>query len=113
MHLFLCALNFLLVFPAPRLRMEILNGNGKDVINGTAKIIDENGKELTKKVLNGAKKALEIALKNEIKMAFLKDKSPLCGVKKIYDGSFKGKLIEGCGVFTALLLSKGIKCIPI
>ncbi|MCP2604726.1 DUF523 domain-containing protein [Candidatus Aminicenantes bacterium AH-873-B07] len=100
-------------FPTPRPRIEIVNGNGKDIINGRAKVVDENGKNQTSRVLEGAGKAMEIALKNEVKIAFLKERSPLCGVKEIYDGSFKGIVIKGCGVFTALLMEKGIKCIPI
>ncbi len=100
-------------FSIPRPRIEILKGDGKDVIKGKAKVIDEYGKDQTSNVLEGVQKAIEIVLKNRIRIAFLKERSPMCGVKQIYDGSFKGNLIEGCGVLAALLLEKGIKCIPI
>jgi len=100
-------------FSIPRPRIEISNGDGKDVIKGKAKIIDEYGKDHTSTVLEGIQKAMEIILKNNICIAFLKEKSPMCGVNQIYDGSFKGHLIEGCGVLTAFLLKKGIKCIPV
>ncbi len=44
-----------------------------------------------------------------IKKAVLKEKSPSCGVYKIYDGSFSGKLIDGSGVTTKLLKENGIE----
>ena len=39
----------------------------------------------------------------------LKTKSPSCGYKKIYDGSFSGKLIDGNGMFAVLCLKNGIR----
>ena len=41
--------------------------------------------------------------------AILKSKSPTCGYKKIYDGSFSNSLIDGNGLFTKLLLENNIK----
>ncbi len=46
--------------------------------------------------------------KNEIKYALLKELSPSCGVHKIYDGSFSGKIISGMGLVTAFLKQEGI-----
>ena len=37
------------------------------------------------------------------KRQVFKDKSPSCGVYRIYDGSFTGKTCEGSGVTTAIL----------
>ena len=46
----------------------------------------------------------------KIKKAILKEeKSPSCGVYKIYDGFFTGKLRYGSGVTTELLKENGIK----
>jgi uncharacterized protein YbbK (DUF523 family) len=39
----------------------------------------------------------------------LKDLSPSCGVKRIYDGTFSGKTKVGVGVCTALLKLNGVK----
>ena len=38
----------------------------------------------------------------------LQSRSPSCGVKEIYDGSFTGRKIPGQGVFAALLQEAGI-----
>ena len=47
------------------------------------------------------------------KKAYLKTKSPMCGSGQIYDGSFKGKLIDGDGVLTKLLKNNGIEIIAV
>jgi len=95
--------------PTPRNPAEIHNGSGKDVIKNQAVVIDKNGNNLTSAFINGAVKARSSLLKNKVSIVILKDKSPSCGVDKIYDGSFSMTLIDGHGVLTALLLEKGIK----
>lgn len=91
----------------PRTPAEIVNG----------KVIDKNGKDVTDNFINGAEKALEIAenrsakLGKKIKLAILKANSPSCGCGKVYDGTFSGVLIDGDGIFAALLKKKGIPVI--
>ncbi|MFC1624430.1 DUF523 domain-containing protein [Candidatus Omnitrophota bacterium] len=95
---------------APRTRTEIRGGSGEDVLDGRAKLFDENGKDVTLEFLNGAHATLSIAKKYNIKKAILKSKSPSCGLRHIYDGSFKERLIDGPGVTAALLKREGIVC---
>lgn len=71
----------------------------------------QDGKDVTKNFLAGADLALNICLYLGIKIAILKENSPSCGSKKIYDGTFSKKLIPGEGVTTELLRRKGIKVI--
>ena len=71
----------------------------------------ENGKDVTKSFEKGAELALNICLYLGIKIAVLKENSPSCGSKQIYDGSFSKKLVNGQGVTTELLRKKGIKVI--
>jgi uncharacterized protein YbbK (DUF523 family) len=96
--------------PIPRTKTEIRGGSGGDVLDGKAKIFDENGLDVTVQFLKGAYKALEIAKRHNIKEAILKSKSPSCGIGTIYDGSFKGNLIDGDGITAALLKREGILC---
>lgn len=56
----------------------------------------------------GAKKTLEIALKENIKVAILKERSPSCGSNYIYDGSFNNVIINGMGITARLLIDNGI-----
>ena len=50
-----------------------------------------------------------MAKENGIDLAILQSRSPSCGVKQIYDGSFTGKLIPGQGVFAQLLEKNGFR----
>ena len=87
----------------PRPEAQIVNGNGLDVLKGTAKVIDINGFDVTFSFVRGAEYALSIAKRFGIQMAILKEKSPSCGVHHIYDGQFASHLMPGFGVTTALL----------
>lgn len=72
-------------------------------------IIDSEGKSVKLEFEKGAKKTLEIALKNNIEYAILKEKSPSCGKNFIYDGSFKNNLIKGIGITASKLKENKIK----
>ncbi len=84
--------------PTPRTPAEIIGD----------KVIDKNGNDVSKEYQNGAAEALRIAKEEGCTEAYLKAKSPMCGVGRIYDGSFSGRLIAGDGVFTKLLKSLGL-----
>ena len=76
-----------------------------ELVNNRAITIDN--KDITNQLLSGSNIALEKVL--DCDFVILKTKSPSCGYKKIYDGSFSSKLIEGNGIFTNLLISNKIK----
>ncbi|WP_066716116.1 DUF523 domain-containing protein [Clostridium sp. Marseille-P299] len=73
------------------------------------KIITNNSKDVSDAFYLGAKQALYIAQTCHCKIAILKEKSPSCGNKMIYDGTFSGHLIPGMGVCAELLMKHGIK----
>ena len=75
------------------------------------KVINKEGRNVTKYFANGAKKTLKIAKKNHADVAILKSRSPSCGLGKIYDGTFSSKLVDGNGITTELLLKNNIKVI--
>lgn len=83
----------------PRLKSEIKGNN----------VINENSEDVSECFFKGAIKAFEIALENDVKIAILKEKSPSCGSKKIYDGNFNGTVISGSGIFAKMLINRGIK----
>jgi uncharacterized protein YbbK (DUF523 family) len=95
----------------PRLKTEIKNGEGADVLNRKAKVYNEKGVDVTKFFLKGARLSKKIAIKNNVKVAILKSNSPSCGVGNIYDGSFSKKLRKGDGVTTAILKKIGVKVV--
>lgn len=68
------------------------------------KVINKNNEDKTINFYNGAKKEIEKLLNEKITTIIVKEKSPSCGLKYIYDGSFQGKVINGSGIFTSLAL---------
>lgn len=90
---------------------EILGGLSTPRVSAERKndrVVNKDGVDVTKNFEDGASKVLKIILENGIKLAILKQKSPSCGVGKIYDGTFSKKLILGNGVTTDLLQKEGI-----
>jgi len=41
----------------------------------------------------------------------LKSRSPTCGVKQVYDGSFTGTLVDGMGILAQALHEKGYRVV--
>lgn len=66
-------------------------------------------------VQNALENAIEQILKQleheEIECAILKSRSPTCGVKQVYDGTFSGTLVDGMGLLAAALKEKGYKVV--
>jgi len=83
---------------APRKKMELVKGA----------LIDEDGRDLTIKVLKSIEDTVRLCKYLGITGAVLKSKSPTCGNKNVYDGSFKGVLIEGQGLLAKELKKAGI-----
>ena len=94
--------------PIPRPPGEIMGGDGDTVIDGQARVLNVKDQDVTAEYIQGAQKALQTAQKNGISVALLKARSPSCGNKRIYDGTFSNSLKPGNGVTTALLERNGI-----
>jgi tRNA 2-thiocytidine biosynthesis protein TtcA len=95
--------------PIPRSPGEIENGDFRGVWDGTAKVIGKNGEDYTAAFIEGAKKTLQIAQENKVKIALLKERSPSCGSLQIYDGTFSGQKVNGMGITASLLKQNKIK----
>ena len=83
--------------PTPRPPAEIVCGE----------VINKLGKSVDREYRLGAEKALEIARRERIDLAILQSRSPSCGVKEIYDGTFSGTRIPGQGICAAMLMENG------
>ena len=89
--------------PTPRIPAEIVNGV----------VTNKEGVVVDKEFRKGAEIALEIAKKENIDLAILQSRSPSCGSKQVYDGTFSGTRIDGQGVFAKLLGDHGIRVIDV
>ena len=93
----------------PRSPCEIIEGDGKDVLRGKAKVITKEGNDVTENFIKGAEETLKIAKLYGINKAVLKERSPSCGSSIIYDGTFTSQKRKGYGVAVALLKQNGIE----
>lgn len=82
-----------------------------EIVDGVVKL--ENGLSVDYEFKKGAQTALDKVKENQVDLVILQSRSPSCGVNKIYDGSFSGKLIDGKGVFTKLLEDNGIDVLDV
>lgn len=96
-------------FQTPREPAEIQGGTGEDVLDGTARVVDRSGADVTEQYIAGAIETLGICQKMGATEIVLKENSPSCGSSMIYNGDFSGEKIPGEGVTTALLKRNGIK----
>jgi uncharacterized protein YbbK (DUF523 family) len=93
----------------PRAPAEIIGTSGFAVLDGFAVVLDEEGEDVTRPLVDGAQKALHLAKSQGVRVAVLKDGSPSCGRTYIHNGHFRGIRKRGePGVTAALLQRHGI-----
>jgi uncharacterized protein YbbK (DUF523 family) len=90
----------------PRPPAEISEGDGHDVLDGSARLLRSDGSEVTAEFVAGAQAVLREVKERGIKVALLKSKSPSCGAGTTHAG---GQVVSGYGVCAALLLREGIE----
>lgn len=73
------------------------------------RVITNEGEDVTEQFRRGAELALETARRFGAQRALLKSGSPSCGMERVHDGTFSGKLVKGRGVAAALLMDNGIE----
>jgi len=91
--------------PTPRIPSEIMS-DGKTVF-------DKEGHDVTHYFDRGKKATLLLLQKENCHQAILQDRSPSCGYRHIYDGTFSNTLIEGEGMTCKYLKENGIQIIDI
>ena len=89
--------------PTPRDPAEIAGGV----------VRQKNGRSVDAEFRVGARVALKKIKDAEADMVILQSRSPSCGAKEIYDGTFSGRLVKGKGVFAAMLEEEGISVMDV
>ena len=90
----------------PRPSASITGGDGEDVLSGCARVVNEEGENVTDAYKRGAEESLRLARLTGAGIALLKESSPSCGLSTPY---CEGKTGLGRGVTAALLHSSGIR----
>lgn len=88
-------------FGCPRIPMEIVDGV----------LINRDGVSLDEPMRLAITRILDSLQGQEIQCAVLKSRSPTCGVRQVYDGTFSGNLISGMGLFAQALAEQGYQVV--
>ena len=88
-------------YGCPRTPIEIANGI----------LMDRNGNNVDAPMRKAIADILDSIHDQDIDCAILKSRSPTCGVRQVYDGTFSGKLVDGSGLFAQALKDAGYKVI--
>ena len=89
--------------PTPRVPSEICDGV----------VTARDGRIVDAEFRLGAAKCLETALREQPDLIVLQSRSPSCGVKQRYDGTFSGRLVDCPGVTAQLLMEKGFSVLDV
>ncbi|MGN1370069.1 MAG: DUF523 domain-containing protein [Aristaeellaceae bacterium] len=84
--------------PSPRKPVEWRDGHA----------VTRDGDDWTENFRRGVACALELIDGQHIDLAILQSRSPTCGVKQVYDGTFTSRKIPGQGALAKALAERGI-----
>jgi uncharacterized protein YbbK (DUF523 family) len=73
------------------------------------RVLNAAGQDVTGAFDRGAEAAADACAARGIRIAILKDGSPSCGSRSIYDGSFNSRRVDGEGVTAARLRAAGVR----
>ena len=85
----------------PRVPIEIVNGV----------LRDQAGSDKDTPVRKAIAQILDAIRDETIECAILKSRSPTCGSRQVYDGTFSGTLRDGAGVLAQALIDAGIRVV--
>ena len=80
-------------------------------ISSDERVLRNDGIDVTENYRRGAMEALRLAKIFECQGAIMKERSPSCGLGKVYDGTFTKTLTDGDGITSRLLKENGIRII--
>ena len=80
-----------------------------EIVDGVVK--DKNGMSVDADLRNAVAQILKELKDEQIECAILKSRSPTCGVKQVYDGTFSGTLVDGMGILAEALKKAGYQVI--
>ena len=85
----------------PRIPVEIVDGV----------VRDQEGHSVDAELREAVAQILAQLKDEQVECAILKSRSPTCGVKQVYDGTFSGKLVRGMGVLAEALQKSGYRVV--
>lgn len=92
--------------PTPRSPASFRQGDGRALLEGRAQLINGDDTDVSSFFTRGAEQTIEIARLCNCRRALLKERSPSCGVHRVYR---QDQLIPGQGVTAACLRQHAIE----
>lgn len=89
--------------PTPRVPAEVV----RDVVT------TRDGRVVDQEFRRGARLSLAIAQREKPDLIILQSRSPSCGARRRYDGTFTGTLIDRPGVTAELLIENGFQPVDV
>ena len=89
----------------PRPAAELRGGDGGVVLDGGARVVDVNGRDVTAAFVEGARRAVAAARAAGATEAWLTERSPSCGARGTH---VDGAVVPGSGVAAAALARAGL-----
>lgn len=91
---------------------EVLAGLGVprtpiEIVNGI--VMDKEGNCPHDALSAAVEQILKQLATEEVECVILKSRSPTCGVRQVYDGTFSGRLVDGQGVLAKALMDAGYR----
>lgn len=86
-----------------------LERSAAEVLAGRGRVITRTGADVTREFVRGAESAVRRCRELGIEHAYLKERSPSCGVHHTH---VDGALVEGAGITAEALAQAGIKTAP-
>jgi uncharacterized protein YbbK (DUF523 family) len=94
----------------PRPAASLEGGGAAAVLDCGERVLTYDGRDVTQAFLRGALGALEACQRFRITRAYLKERSPSCGVCQTHAA---GKLVDGPGITALALEREGIVCVGV
>ena len=82
-----------------------------EIVNGV--VCREDGTSVDEALRKAVAQILDELEGQEIECVILKSRSPTCGVKQVYDGTFSGTLVDGMGILAAELEKNGYQVVDV
>lgn len=82
-----------------------------ELVQGRA--VNRDGEDVTEAFQAGTQRVMEQLKGRKIECIILQSRSPSCGVRQIYDGTFTGTLMDGMGLTAQELVKKGYPVIDV
>lgn len=96
--------------PTPRSPAWIETADAGSVVDGASRVVDSGGKDVTGHFLRGARAAADVCREHGVAKAYLKERSPSCGVLQTHVAH---RPVAGPGVTAELLSRAGIEVVGV